>query len=74
MTETSFLPETPVANRDALDLRAAIALSQTARERGNRPFGAVIDRRIQRAAPGFLEDLNRFRLPNLEPQALMLVG
>ena len=42
MTETSFLPETPVAERDALYLKAAIALSQTARERGNRPFGAVI--------------------------------
>jgi tRNA(adenine34) deaminase len=42
MTEPGFLPETALAERDALYLRAAIALSQTARERGNRPFGAVI--------------------------------
>lgn len=42
MTELGFRPETALAKRDALYLRAAIALSQTARERGNRPFGAVI--------------------------------
>lgn len=34
--------ETPLTDRDATYLRQAIALSQTARERGNRPFGAVI--------------------------------
>jgi tRNA(adenine34) deaminase len=34
--------ETPLDDRDATYLREAIALSQTARERGNRPFGAVI--------------------------------
>ena len=36
-TSEATLPE-----RDALYLRQAIALSRTARERGNRPFGAVI--------------------------------
>lgn len=34
--------EVPLGERDALYLRRAIALSAVARERGNRPFGAVI--------------------------------
>ena len=34
--------EATLSERDALYLRQAIALSRTARERGNRPFGAVI--------------------------------
>lgn len=34
--------EQALDERDALYLRQAIALSRTARERGNRPFGAVI--------------------------------
>jgi tRNA(adenine34) deaminase len=42
MTQSTFPHETSLAERDAIYLRAAIALSQTARERGNRPFGAVI--------------------------------
>lgn len=37
-----FPAEQPVAERDAVYLRQAIALSRTARQRGNRPFGAVI--------------------------------
>lgn len=35
-------PEAPLVERDALYLRQAIRLSQVARERGNRPFGAVV--------------------------------
>lgn len=34
--------ESPLNERDGRYLRQAIALSHTARERGNRPFGAVI--------------------------------
>lgn len=34
--------EAPLPERDALYLRQAIRLSQVARERGNRPFGAVV--------------------------------
>jgi tRNA(adenine34) deaminase len=34
--------EAPLSERDALYLRQAIRLSQVARERGNRPFGAVV--------------------------------
>jgi tRNA(adenine34) deaminase len=34
--------EVPLGERDVLYLRRAIALSALARERGNRPFGAVI--------------------------------
>ncbi len=37
-----FPAEQPVAERDATYLRQAIALSRTARQRGNRPFGSVI--------------------------------
>lgn len=38
----TFPAEQPVAERDATYLRQAIALSRTARQRGNRPFGSVI--------------------------------
>lgn len=38
----AFPAEQPVAERDAIYLRQAIALSRTARQRGNRPFGSVI--------------------------------
>ena len=38
----AFPTEQAVDERDALYLRQAIKLSQVARERGNRPFGAVI--------------------------------
>lgn len=38
----AFPAEQPVAERDATYLRQAIALSRTARQRGNRPFGSVI--------------------------------
>jgi len=38
----TFPAEQPVAGRDATYLRQAIALSRTARQRGNRPFGSVI--------------------------------
>ena len=41
MTST-VIDEAALNDRDALYLRQAIALSRTARERGNRPFGAVI--------------------------------
>lgn len=42
MTQSNFPHEATLDARDALYLRAAITMSQTARERGNRPFGAVI--------------------------------
>ncbi|MBN9412192.1 MAG: nucleoside deaminase [Burkholderiales bacterium] len=38
----TFPAEQALSERDALYLRQAIAVSRTARERGNRPFGAVI--------------------------------
>lgn len=38
----TFPAEQPLSERDALYLRQAIAVSRIARERGNRPFGAVI--------------------------------
>lgn len=38
----TFPAEQPVAERDATYLRQAIALSRTARQRGNRPFGSII--------------------------------
>ncbi|MDH1675586.1 nucleoside deaminase [Comamonas aquatica] len=38
----TFPAEQPVAERDATYMRQAIALSRTARQRGNRPFGSVI--------------------------------
>jgi tRNA(Arg) A34 adenosine deaminase TadA len=42
-TPPTHLPaEAPLTERDALYLRQAIRLSQVARERGNRPFGAVV--------------------------------
>lgn len=42
-TPTTQLPaEAPLTERDALYLRQAIQWSQVARERGNRPFGAVV--------------------------------
>lgn len=37
-----FPAEQAVSERDGVYLRQAIALSRTARERGNRPFGSVI--------------------------------
>ncbi|GAA5235526.1 nucleoside deaminase [Verticiella sediminum] len=40
--ETGLPPEQALNARDGTYLRQAIALSVTARERGNRPFGAVI--------------------------------
>ena len=36
------LPETPLDERDSAYLRQAIAWSRVARDRGNRPFGAVV--------------------------------
>ena len=39
---THLPAEAPLTERDALYLRQAIQLSQVARERGNRPFGAVV--------------------------------
>lgn len=43
MVDNNIFPaEQPLSERDALYLRQAIAVSRTARERGNRPFGAVI--------------------------------
>lgn len=40
---SGLLPsEQPLSEPDSLYLRQAIAMSQVARERGNRPFGAVI--------------------------------
>ena len=39
---TQLPAEAPLSERDALYLRQAICLSQVARERGNRPFGAVV--------------------------------
>jgi tRNA(Arg) A34 adenosine deaminase TadA len=36
------LPESPLGERDGAYLRQAIAWSRVARERGNRPFGAVV--------------------------------
>lgn len=39
---TQPLPETPLDERDGRYLRQAIAWSRVARERGNRPFGAVV--------------------------------
>ena len=36
------LPETPLDERDGAYLRQAIAWSRVARDRGNRPFGAVV--------------------------------
>jgi tRNA(Arg) A34 adenosine deaminase TadA len=42
-TPPTHLPaEAPLSERDALYLRQAIQWSQVARERGNRPFGAVV--------------------------------
>ena len=42
VNSSTLPPEAALDARDALYLRQAIALSRTARERGNRPFGAVI--------------------------------
>ncbi len=39
---THLPAEAPLSERDALYLSQAIRLSQVARERGNRPFGAVV--------------------------------
>ena len=39
---TQLPAEAPLSERDALYLSQAIRLSQVARERGNRPFGAVV--------------------------------
>lgn len=39
---TQLLPETPLNETDGRYLRQAIAWSGVARERGNRPFGAVV--------------------------------
>lgn len=41
-SSTGLPTETPLDDRDALYLREAIRWSQVARERGNRPFGAVV--------------------------------
>jgi tRNA(adenine34) deaminase len=42
MNATPFEPDTELDERDGRYLTQAIAWSMTARERGNRPFGAVI--------------------------------
>lgn len=39
---TQLLPETPLNETDGRYLRQAIAWSGVARERGNRPFGAIV--------------------------------
>jgi tRNA(Arg) A34 adenosine deaminase TadA len=37
-----YSPETAISNTDAMYLRDAIRMSQVAKQRGNRPYGAVI--------------------------------
>ena len=39
---TNYLPESPLSSKDAMYLRDAIRMSQVAKQRGNRPFGAVV--------------------------------
>jgi len=39
---TTYLPESPLSPQDAMYLRDAIRMSHVAKQRGNRPFGAVV--------------------------------